>query len=195
MKPDAHSIRRFATAAAVVIAACAVAAGYRQAVATPPFGGPEDVKFANDLWSTLAQHRLVGSNAIASHPYKGTPPHGKVLEFLMSEETVDGVKGTVMVKKNYSGEAKAKELIDQVQADPSKYLASVTVLFKRKPGYDPAHKNWFWVKYAPDGTIEPNAKGMKQAGRVAEGMSKGCIACHSKAPGGNYVYDNVRIGK
>ena len=39
------------------------------------------------------------------------------------------------------------------------------------------------VKFAPNGEIMTNEKGRKLAGRVAKGMTKGCIACHSNAGG------------
>jgi len=67
-------------------------------------------------------------------------------------------------------------------------------MFKRQ-GYDPENKDWFWVKYAPDGSILKNPKGMKLAGRVAKGMPEGCIACHTAAPGGDMVYNNNRFMK
>jgi len=30
---------------------------------------------------------------------------------------------------------------------------------------------------------------MELAGRIAKGMNKGCIACHSAAPGGDMVFN------
>jgi len=62
-------------------------------------------------------------------------------------------------------------------------------------GYDPDDKDWFWVKYAPDGTVLTNPKGMKLAGRVAKGMDKGCIACHAGAPGGDMVFNHDKFSK
>ena len=68
-------------------------------------------------------------------------------------------------------------------------MEAVTVMFKREAGYDPENKDWFWVKYAPDGSIMKNPKAMSLAGRVAKGnMKQGCIACHRAAPGGDMVY-------
>jgi hypothetical protein len=65
-------------------------------------------------------------------------------------------------------------------------------MFKRK-GYDGDNKDWFWVKFKPDGSLHKNPKGMQLAGKVAKGMPKGCIACHKAAPGGDYVYNFDRI--
>src|SRR5574341_1318656 len=57
---------------------------------------------------------------------------------------------SVIVKENY---------------DANKTLAALTVMFK-EDGYDPEHNDWFYAKYAPNGTIQ------------AEGKVKGCIDCH-----------------
>lgn len=182
-----------AAAALAITAGCA--AGNIGAAAGPPFGGPDDVKFAGDLWTALAKQKLVGKNAIATYPYEGTPPHGKMLEYLESVATVQGVTGTVIVKKNYRGEGEAEELEHKILADRLKNLASVTVMFKRKAGYDPENQDWFWVKYKPDGSLLKNPKGMMLAGRVAKGLSQGCIACHKGAPGGDYVFTHDRFAK
>ena len=46
--------------------------------------------------------------------------------------------------------------------------------------------------YRADGTLDKNPKGMQLAGRVAKGAAKGCIACHTAAPGGDMVFNNDR---
>ena len=61
-----------------------------------------------------------------------------------------------------------------------------------KAGYDTANKNWFWAKYLPDGSLDKNPKDMELAGRVAKGAEMGCIACHSAAPGDDYLYVSDR---
>ncbi|MFQ5468445.1 MAG: cytochrome P460 family protein [Kiloniellaceae bacterium] len=175
----------------ITLAACAgYAATSTQVAAQPPFGGPEDTGYAAQLWNALAAANFVGPDTIVTYPYEGTPPHGDVLAFIQGKVSVNGRGGVVMVKKNYRG----KEIDDEdVLADPGKYLKSITVMFKRAPGYDPENQDWFWVKYAPNGSLKTNPKGMKLAGRVAKGMNKGCIACHKGAPGGDYVYTHDRL--
>ncbi len=143
----------------------------------PPFGSPNDVSYANNLWSKLEK---AGFNSTASKLYVGSPPHGKVREVL--EGKIDG--NLIVLKRNYGGMGVS---VDSVSADRAKYLKAITVMAKR-PGYDPADKDWFWVKYAPDGTILKNPKGMKLAGKVAKGMPVGCISCHSAAPGGDFLF-------
>ena len=63
-------------------------------------------------------------------------------------------------------------------------------MFQREDGYDSDNQNWFWAKFTPDGGLDKNPKGMMLAGRVAKGKPKGCIACHTAAPGGDYIFTN-----
>lgn len=156
-----------------------------------PFGGEDDVSYAGKLWTSMTEAGLVGSGAIMSTPYTGTHPHGAILDTIDAKTKVGRDEGAVIIKRNYGGEGVSKSAVAD---DPEKFLKAVTVMFKRQ-GYDPENKDWFWVKYAPDGSILQNPKGMKLAGRVAKGMSEGCIACHTAAPGGDMVYNNNRFMK
>ncbi len=198
-------LQGFALAAsAVVLAACAGyaasgsqsgsygAGGTQTAAAAPPFGGPEDTAFAADLWQSLTGAKLVGADAIISEPYEGTPPHGKILEYLESNVTVGGRSGTVIVKRNYGGKDATEE---SVFNDRLRYLGAVTVMYNREAGYDPDNQDWFWVKYNPDGSLQTNPKGMTLAGRIAKGAEKGCIACHGMAPGDDYLYSHDRFAQ
>ena len=161
----------------------------------PPFGGPMNIEYAKVLWDRLESHKLVGPESIRSYPYKGTHPHGQALEYLETMITVDNHEGVVMVKKNYAGEGDLDALKAGVLNEREKNLASVTVMFQRKEGYDPDHDDWYWAKYQPNGELEKNPKGMSLAGRVAKGADKGCIACHGSAPGDDYVFTHDRFGK
>jgi len=152
-----------------------------------PFSDPKSVAFSKALWKAMDAADLVGSNAKADKPYKGSHPHGAVLETLSKEVSVKGVKSKVIVKRNYGGPGVS---IANVSADRAKYLKAVTVMFKRESGYDSDNQNWFWAKYKPDGSLHKNPKGMKLAGRVAKGKPKGCISCHKAAPGGDYQFIN-----
>ena len=143
----------------------------------PPFGTPEDQAYAKTLWKKM---EAAGFGGVHGHLYEGAPPHGKVREVIAG--TVDG--NLLISKPNYRG---ADVTVEKVKADPAKYLKSVTVMVK-KPGYDPSDKDWFWVKYSPDGSILKNKKGMALAGRLAKGKPIGCISCHQSAPGGDFVF-------
>lgn len=161
----------------------------------PPFSGEANVNYALGLWKKLAEDRLVGPASIITYPYEGTPPHGKVLEYLETEVTYEGHTGLVIVKKNYGGDAEPEELEHAVLEDRLGHLGAVTVMFRREDGYDPDHQNWFWAKYKPDGSLDTNPKGMKLAGRVAKGKDMGCIACHQGADGGDYIFAHDRFAE
>ncbi|GMQ90223.1 MAG: hypothetical protein BMS9Abin10_0577 [Gammaproteobacteria bacterium] len=159
----------------------------------PAFGSSADVNYAKTLWKALRKTRLVGESSIGSTPYKGTHPHGTILETLDGVIKVTGDKGEVIVKKNYGGPGTSKT---NVADNPKKYLKSITVMFRRPNGYDPDNKDWFWVKYAPNGLILNNPAGKPLAGRVAKGVrGKGCIDCHKTAPGGDYVFNHDRYAR
>lgn len=160
------------------------------ALAEKPFGGPDSVSYSQDLWEALVDANLAGEGAYETVPYDGQHPHGAVLETIDGELTVNGHRGEVIVKRNYGGEGVSKS---EVANNPREYLAAVTVMFRRERGYDPDNANWFWAKYKPDGSLATNPKGMQLAGRVAKGADKGCIACHTKAPGADFVYNNDRF--
>ncbi len=150
-----------------------------------PFGGDDDIAYSKQLWSALADAKLVGDGRIRAAAYEGTEPHGFVLETLYSQVTVGGHTGNVIVKQNYGPEGLTPE---QVNSDPGKKPAAVTVMFFREAGYDDDNKNIFWAKFLGDGSLDKNPKGMQLAGRVAKGADVGCIACHSGADGGDYEF-------
>lgn len=153
-----------------------------------PFGSDADVNYANRLWMSLKYRHLVGEDAIVSTPYKGTHPHGAILDTIDARTRVGDDAGPVIIKRNYGGPGVSKSALAN---HPRKFLKAVTVMFKR-PGYDPENRDWFWVKYGPDGSVLKNPKGLFLAGRVAKGANQGCIACHKAAPGGDMVFNHDR---
>ncbi len=156
-------------------------------------GSPEDVSYAGQLWSTLESAELVGKNAERAKPIVGAArPHGWILELLYRNITVGDHTGFVVVKKNYDGSGIS---VASVEAERAKYLSSITVMFKREKGYDEDNKNWFWVKYKPDGSLykkKMNNIEVAMAGRILKGKTRdengGCIYCHSSAGGGGYIF-------
>ena len=140
----------------------------------------------------MAMHNdyFVGPDSIVTHPYQGSEPHGELLEIVTTQARIEGHEGMLIIKKNYIGDGITNE---DVANDPEAYLDSVTTMFQREPGYDADNLNWFWAKYAPDGTVMTNPAGMSLAGRVAKGMDAGCIACHVAAPGGDFVFSHDRL--
>ena len=81
--------------------------------------------------------------------------------------------GSIIVKENY-GEDK-------------KTLMAITVMYRAR-GYDREHKDWFYIKYNPDGTVAktPANKGSKPI----YGRFSSCINCHEGAAGGDYLFAN-----
>ncbi len=71
--------------------------------------------------------------------------------------------------------------------DQDKKLSAITVM-QRAKGYDPEHGDWFYAKYAPDGSIATMPMGAKRvpvAGKVTM-----CIECHRDAGGGDFTFFN-----
>jgi hypothetical protein len=159
----------------------------------PPFGGAANVAYAEGLWSAMREADLVGPDSIRSYPYSGNDPHGLILTYLETEFGFEGTTGSLMVKKNYvKGDLSEEDAEAAILNEGRERLDSVTIMFRRQAGYDPDNADWFWAKYAPDGSLAENPKGMQLGGRVAKGAAQGCIACHQAAPGGDYVYTHDR---
>lgn len=149
-----------------------------------PFGGAADVAFAEGLWTAMDGYT---DWPMASGYYTGGSPHGDFIRMYYGLVTVEGVPYHVIVKDNFGGEGATLETVADSPAD---YLMAVTVMLQRERGYDKENKDWFWVKYGPDGAIGRNDMSVAMAGRVAKGMAMGCIACHAKAAGGDYAFFN-----
>ena len=152
--------------------------------AAPAFGGKEDVAFASKLWEAMKGY---DTWPLKSDFYTGGAPHGKVLRMYYNVVHVGEQHYHVIIKDNFGGKDATPETVAK---SPKKYLAAVTVMVQREPGYDPDNGDWFWVKYDADGSIAKNDRGMALAGRVAKGMAMGCIACHSGAEGEDYLFLN-----
>jgi hypothetical protein len=165
----------------ILISSLLVLAGTANAA---PFGGKEDVAYAKDLWKAMTEAAYVGEGSIMSRAYKGQHPHGAVLDTIEGPIELKGKLHKIIIKRNYGGPGVS---IDAVQNDPAKFLKAVTVMLKR-PGYDPETQDWFWVKYKADGSLDTNPAGMMLAGKVAKGKPKGCIACHTAAPGKDMMF-------
>jgi len=165
-----------ATLFASVLMVTSLVAGSDKMMA--PFGSADDIAYAKDLWKKI---EAKGLNSTPANLYVGGPPHGKVREVV--EGTIDGKR--VIVKRNYGGKGVS---LASVMKNRGMYIKAITVMAKREKGYDSDNADWFWVKYAPDGTIMKNPKKMALAGKVAKGSPAGCIACHASASGNDLVF-------
>jgi len=165
----------------------AVAAGGAEEEAVEmamPFGGEADVEFAKALWAGIEGYH---EWHLTSDFYPGASPHGMFLRMYYNVVAVNETPYHVIVKDNFGGEGATMEAVAESAPD---YLMGVTVMVQREVGYDPDNSDWFWVKYGADGSIDENDMGVALAGRVAKGMSMGCIACHANAGGGDYLFVN-----
>lgn len=104
---------------------------------------------------------------------------------LVSDLTIAGRTGAVIIKKNYTLEF---AMVENVANNPGQQH-DVTVMFHREAGYDHDNNDWFWAKYTAEGEILAGPPG-PLAARVYKGLDAGCIACHSNAPGGDLVFIN-----
>ncbi len=127
------------------------------------------------------------ANRMTTPVYKGASPHGAYLRMFSSYVTVGGVARPIVVKENFGGPDVTAET---ATAKPDEWLRAVTIMLQREAGYDDDNDNWFWVEFAPDGSVMSNPKGMKLSGRVAKGMPAGCISCHLSADDGDYLFFN-----
>ncbi len=176
--------------AAAGLAALVGMGGAALAAGGPPFGDKASVSYSKALWSAMKAARLVGADSIRTRPYEGSEPHGAILETLDTSLTVKGHKGALIIKKNFGP---AGLSIEDAANDPAKHIKAITVMFKREKGYDSENKDWFWVKYKPNGSLHMNPKKIMLAGRIAKGADKGCIACHKGADGKDMVFNTNRI--
>ncbi len=149
-----------------------------------PFGGEADVEFAKAVWVEMDSYH---DWHLTSDFYPGVSPHGGFLKMYYNVVTIDETPHHIIIKDNFGGEGATLETVSE---SPGDYLMAVTVMLQREAGYDPDNNDWFWVKYAADGAVDKNDMGMALAGRVAKGMTMGCIACHVNAKDGDYLFVN-----
>ena len=70
--------------------------------------------------------------------------------------------GSIVLKENHKTWA-ADQLIE------------LTIMLKRKVGYNPSGGDWYWLKVSPSGVVD-------RAGKV-----DGCISCHKPPPAGDFM--------
>jgi len=177
--------RLFKNLASVGIVALLLVGAFNVNSDEPMYGGAEDVAYANKIWDTLVEENLAGDNAMDDQPYIGTHPHGAILETTIETITIDGFESMVVTKRSYRGEGVS---VASVSDSRDKFLVDITIMFKREKNYDPDNKDWFWAKYETDGTLSETPNGIPLAGKIGKGKPKGCIACHRKADGDDYLF-------
>lgn len=132
--------------------------------------------FDQELWSYLKKVEYEENYSpwpgMKDEFFPGQSPHGAQLKVYVNRHVTkdpsDPPHKSVVVKENYTSEKK---------------LASITIMYRVR-NYDADNKDWYWVKYLPDGKVA-RMNDTKLAGKV-----KGCINCHSSAKGGDYIFMN-----
>ena len=130
-----------------------------------------DKEIADQLFTQLKQQSFMDA---PQNLYLGGPPHGPVRAVV--EGKINGQK--TIVKFNYGGPEITPKKVTQ---GPKKWLKAITVM-QKKPNYNPAHKDWFWAKYKPNGEL------FVKNNQVRVGKDKGCIACHQAASGNDLTF-------
>lgn len=105
--------------------------------------------------------------------YRGREPHGALLTTFVNDIALFAINkgkamksGSIIAKENYSADKK---------------FVALTVMYKIK-GYNPQAGDWFWAKYAPDGSVQ------------ASGKVEGCINCHGTRRDNDYIFSG-KMGK
>lgn len=107
--------------------------------------------------------------------YEGGEPHGLQLTTYVNDRALEALEagrtvmpaGAMIVKENFT---------------PDDELAAVTVMYK-VPGFNSEHRDWFFSKHLPDGTVDRTDQGQPMEGQVA-----GCQSCHSLQQEADYLY-------
>lgn len=91
-------------------------------------------------------------------------PHGDLVKVYLNSvalaaKTTPLPGGALIVKEGY---------------DADQRLLNITVMYKL-PGFSPAHGDWFWARYGPQGQAGPS------------GQPRGCLGCHSAGESNDYV--------
>lgn len=133
-----------------------------------------DMSMATKFWQLIGgQSYRFTYHHIPDEPmgfYKGKRPHGKWLQTYVNNIAYDAIVAKI-------GKMPANSIIAKDNyMSKSDTPAAVTAMIK-VPGYDPAHGNWFWVKYGPNGKVD-------MAGKVSY-----CSSCHGKVKNNDYIFD------
>lgn len=149
----------------------------------PAYGTASDVTYAKELWKRLREERLVGNRRFSPRPTKGHNPHGSIQQILAGTIPVKGRATQVVVKANHRGKGVSPEGVFE---DPKRFLTGYAVMAKREQGYHAEHADWFWALFNPNGSLR-KFEGKPIAGRVDTGAENGCIGCHKKWGGKDYL--------
>ncbi len=105
------------------------------------------------VWTHITQcNPYLGWGTWPGYPgiYPGKSPHGAFLKLYANGLALKAARegkpmpqGAIIVKENYGKDQKT--------------LMAITPMYKVE-GYNPEAGDWFWAKYAPDGTVAKSGK-------------------------------------
>ena len=108
---------------------------------------------------------------------KGASPHGAFVRLYANGVAVADPKGlpygSILVLEDY--------------AEDQKTRTGINILYRVR-GYDPKNGDWYWMKYNEDGTVVRTSP--EEGSRPIAGRVLGCIECHRKAAGNDFVFSN-----
>jgi hypothetical protein len=174
-------MRRFIIPLVVIVScglfflACEKKAGKTSTETTPIVVNAADLfKMMGD---GMATYRLFGGT---TEMQEGKSPHGAYVTILVNDVAARSIEekkgsfdeGSLIVKKNY---------------DQDKKFTAYTVMYKVK-GYDPEDGDWYWAKFAEDGTTDLEGEAVKA---LFTEKGEGCIACHAQVKDRDWVFTEV----
>lgn len=101
-------------------------------------------------------------------PQQASDPHGPWVKTYANS----------VADKNPSRLEYGSILVNEEYDEDKTTLRAVSVMYCVK-GADPAHYDWYWLKYTPDGKIMRTPR--DQGGKPIAGKVQSCINCHQKA--------------
>ena len=154
--------------------------------AVQPVAYQADESFETRFWNWLQESKYKNWAPVpgkSGDAYPGKSPHGAFLKMYLNRTAAGNLSslpyGSILVKENYGKDRKT--------------LMAVTVMYRTK-GYDSKHNDWYWVKYAPDGSVAkvPNMPKFpkKMWGMPIAGRFPSCIMCHDGADGKDFAFVN-----
>ena len=176
-----------ALAAILVLTACLLARAQDDA-AEPNV----DAAFATVLWDAWADVYTDWpfEAGVPEGYYVGAEPHGMVLRTFVNDIAAADIEasagafseGAVLIKENH-----APTGVDLTGLAPQTALPDFDgdlrawTWMVKVPGYAPETGDWFWGRFAADGSL------------LAAGSPQGCVACHAQVQDNDWVF-NASIG-
>lgn len=175
---EASSWRRWIFSAAVVVVLAASPFAWGQGSGSSRLSPPRQTRpptpaeFQQSFWKHIAvtspYRRWEQWPIGGEEPHSADEPHGPWVKTYANSAAVKKPSrleyGSILVNEEYD--------------EDKTTLKAVSVMYCVK-GTDPAHYDWYWMKFSPDGKVLKAPAG--QGGKPLAGKVQSCINCHQKA--------------